>query len=605
MTIPMSKKSNKILEETVPNTLHQLFMEQVKLTPDNIAIQYEGTPLTYSELDQKSNILAHKLKHCGVGPECVVGLMSYRSLDMITGILAILKAGGAYLPLDPDYPQDRLSYLVSDSQARIILCQRGLEQKFFQSDISFMFLDEQVSYKESQPQEKHEDIYSQSNNLAYIIYTSGSTGTPKGVMIEHKAIVNTITWRKNFYKMSSSDVVLQLPSISFDSSVEDIFTTLLSGAKLLLISQNQRLNIKYLQKLISDEKVSHFLSVPSFYQELLGEKFDLLSNMRFITIAGEDFTPHLVEEHYLKLPNVLLYNEYGPTENSVCSTCYFFDRDKEIKLVSIGKPIDNTNVYILDANFNQVKNGEVGEIFLAGTGLARGYLNNPKLTNERFILNPNGDGQRLYRTGDLAMQLHDGNIKYLGREDDQVKIRGFRIELKEIEYQLLKSGLVKNAFVTMKTDASRNKQLIAYVVADQIQSDALILMLRSTFPEYMIPNKFVYLDAVPLTPNGKVNAQALPDPFVSYQPVKDPTANVIQKKLEVILSNITSSAIDLNENNINRDIKYFGVDSLSFIKLLVEIELNFGFEFDYEDLVSSTITVSDLLSVIESNIAGD
>ncbi|WP_148505320.1 AMP-binding protein [Paenibacillus beijingensis] len=211
----------------------------------------------------------------------------------------------------------------------------------------------------------------------------------------------------------------------------------------------------------------------------------------------------------------------------------FFDRDKEIKLVSIGKPIDNTNVYILDANFNQVKNGEVGEIFLAGTGLARGYLNNPKLTNERFILNPNGDGQRLYRTGDLAMQLHDGNIKYLGREDDQVKIRGFRIELKEIEYQLLKSGLVKNAFVTMKTDASRNKQLIAYVVADQIQSDALILMLRSTFPEYMIPNKFVYLDAVPLTPNGKVNAQALPDPFVSYQPVKDPTANVIQKSLKL------------------------------------------------------------------------
>ncbi|MCD1258893.1 non-ribosomal peptide synthetase [Paenibacillus athensensis] len=576
-------------------TLHQLFIDQAGRTPDQIAVQFEASTLTYDELHRKSDQLAQQLQQCGVGPESVVGIVCYRSLEMIVGLLAVLKAGGAYVPLDPDYPENRLAFLIADSKPTAILCQKRLRGKIKAPDARVICL-EQAGTAGPAPLVSA----AQPNNLAYLIYTSGSTGVPKGVMIEHQSIVNTIAWRKAYYCMSSVDVVLQLPSISFDSSVADIFTALASGAKLLLINQSQRLNVKYMQKLIADESVTHFLTVPSFYKALLNENSHLLEHMRFVTIAGEDFTPHLVDEHFRKLPQVQLYNEYGPTENSVCSTCYQFQQH-DGNGITIGKPITYTEALVLDTDGNQV--GE-GELYLSGAGLARGYLRNAELTGEKFIAHPFQPGARLYRTGDWVRRLPDGNYKYLGRMDHQIKIRGFRVELKEIEYHMLKSGLVKDAFVTMRVNAEGNKALVAYAVADAAQGGALLAALQANLPEYSIPYHFIYVNELPLTPNGKIDIQSLPTPETRF--LADSSADSFSQKtkLENIIGSMTGRAVRLDPASLHQDLIKLGVDSLAYIKLLVQIENEFGFEFDYGDLMSSAnVTAGDLLSIIERNAA--
>ncbi|MEX3616919.1 non-ribosomal peptide synthetase [Paenibacillus glucanolyticus] len=577
-------------------TLHQEFKSQAKKTPHKIAIKIDNDSMTYKELDSKSDFLASYLRSRGVKTDVIVGLMSVRSLEMIIGILAIMKAGGVYLPLDGDYPTDRITYMIRNSGMKYILCQSDFENNI--SGIEKIALDQ---LDELPPFSEGEHIEYSSRDLAYVIYTSGSTGNPKGVMVEHKSILNTLAWRKSYYSFGEQDVVLQLPSISFDSSIEDIFTALISGASLILLNNAQKLNIKFIEQLITDEKVTHFLTVPSFYKILLTEIHTNLSNLRAITIAGEQFGLHLVEDHYKKLPHVKLYNEYGPAENSVCSSCCLISPDTNE--ISIGKPITNAEMYILDENLQQVLRGEEGELYLSGVGLARGYINNPIETAHRFIQNPINKNQVLYRSGDIAKVNDDGEFIYLGRRDQQVKIRGMRVELQEIEAEIIRSGQVKDAVVCIKENTSGNKILCAYLNAFNGELQKLKMILQDKLPDFMVPQYFEVIDSIPLSLNGKIDYSQLPfleSSFLSINEEQD-TYQSDRVKLIKIIHKVIGSHKNIGDDECTLDIKELGVDSLSFITLLVNIEDEFNFEFDYNFMNYKSVSINDILAIIESN----
>ncbi len=485
-------------------TIHRMFEKQVERTPDKIAAVYGEKSLTYRELNKKANQLAGVLRSKGVSTDSIVAIIIEKSLEMIVGILGILKAGGAYLPIDPDYPRDRIRYMLDDSKAEIIITNHEIG--------NIGGIDSEILYIEDEL--KHD--YSCDNvvydwnekNLAYVIYTSGSTGKPKGVMVEHGAIVNTLQWSMENYALCETDVVLQITSFAFDSSIEDIFSTLITGGKLLLLNHEERTNVEYLKEKIQNEKVTHFLTVPSLYALLISEKTECLQGLRFVTIGGEACTRKMLEQHFSKLKSTRLFNEYGPTENSVSSTIYEI---KEAETdVLIGKPISNTKCYIVDQYNNLLPIGIPGELCVSGKGLARGYLYRQELTSEKFINNPFESGTRMYRTGDMARWLSDGNIELIGRIDQQVKVRGYRIELEEIEIKLLNYEAVKEAVVTSKDDNNGNKYLCAYVVAEkELTVSELRGHLSKALPDYMIPSYFIQLEKLPLTPNGKVDRTAL------------------------------------------------------------------------------------------------
>ncbi|QUI24145.1 non-ribosomal peptide synthase/polyketide synthase [Vallitalea pronyensis] len=488
-------------------TVKKLFEEQVERTPENIAVVFGKEQLTYIVLNEKANQLARMLREKGVKAESLVGIMVERSVEMIIGILGILKAGGAYLPIDPEYPMERIGYMMKDSHAEIILSQGNLIHNIKSEGDIIDILNKKIYTGDT----SNLETVSDAKNLAYIIYTSGSTGKPKGVMIENKSIMNTLCWRKAHYQFNNKDTVLQMPSFAFDSSVEDIFTALISGAKLVLIKQEERLNIRYLKEVIRENNVTHFLAVPSLYKALIEEIDAEIETVRVITLAGESFTKNVVGQHYKKVPHIRLINEYGPTENSVCTSYFEFTKDSQEVL--IGKPIANTIVYILDKNNHLVPVGAKGELCISGAGLARGYLHRPEITKEKFVDNPFIPGDRMYKTGDLARWLPDGNIEFLGRIDHQVKIRGYRIELGEIEAQLIKHEEIKEAVVVAKEDVSSNKYLCGYIVAKgELKIQKIRKHLSKELPDYMIPTSYVIIEKMPLTPNGKIDRKALPEP---------------------------------------------------------------------------------------------
>ncbi|WP_432408908.1 amino acid adenylation domain-containing protein [Wukongibacter sp. M2B1] len=528
-------------------TIHELFEEQVEKSPDNIALIFEDKEVTYRELNERSNQLARVLRKRGVGPETIVGIMVERSIEMIVGILGILKSGGAYLPIDPEYPEERIEFILEDSAVNILLTQKSTSNQL-------SYRGEILQFKNGMEYEEVDssslEIINRSNNLAYIIYTSGSTGNPKGVMIEHRTIINTLLWRKNYYIFNQDDTILQIPSFSFDSSIEDIFTPLISGSKVIMISQDQRFNIHYLKEVIVKNKITHFLITPVLYKAFLEEAPRSLNGLRIVTVAGDSFTEEFVKRHFEKLKNVRLVNEYGPTENSVCSTVYEFNKnDTEVK---IGKPINNVKCYILDESKNLSPTKISGELCIGGDGLARGYLNREELTAEKFVENPFVPGERMYRTGDLARWLPDGNIEFLGRIDHQVKIRGFRIEPGEIEAQLLKHGSVKEAVVIDRKGKDNDKYLCAYIVSEEeISVSDLRKHLSKELPEYMVPSYFVQLEKISLTPNGKIDRRSLPLPEgnISTGVEYEAPSSITEEKLVEIWKEILGiEKIGINDN---------------------------------------------------------
>ena len=496
-------------------TLHQLLEEQVERTPNNIAVVFEEKKLTYRQLNEKANRLARTLREKGVKPDSIVGIMVERSLEMIVGIMGILKAGGAYLPIDPEYPEHRIKYMLEDSKTKILLTQGMLSNKSVFEGI-IIDLDEEKEYADNTEDLENRNL---EHDLAYVIYTSGSTGKPKGVMIEHGSVINTLCSLQEYYPLLQEDSYLLKTNYTFDVSVSEIFTWILCGSKLVIIPKGEEKEVKQIIKAINKNKVTHINFTPSMlkaFVNLIEEKNkEELKSLKYIFSAGEAIQKETVKVTKEKLSFVQLENLYGPTEATVYATKYSINNlDSEV--IPIGKPINNTKCFILDGKNSAVPIGVVGELFLGGAGLARGYLNKSELTLEKFIENPFDLGTLMYRTGDLARWLPDGNIEFLGRIDHQVKIRGFRIELGEIENQLLNYKAIKEAVVIDREDKEGDKYLCAYIVCNtKVIVSELRQHLLKNLPEYMVPSYFIPLEKMPLNSNGKIDRRALPEPYGS------------------------------------------------------------------------------------------
>lgn len=534
--------------------IHQLFEAQVARTPDSIALIFDERRLTYSELNSQANQLAHYLRAVGVGPEVRVGLCVERSVEMIVGILGILKAGGAYVPLDPAYPRERQAFMLEDSQAQILLTQQRLVTDLNQHSLRTICLDtdwNQISHgMTSDPTPG-----SLPENLAYVIYTSGSTGRPKGVAIEHRATVAFLSWAISVFSPEKLKGVLASTSVCFDLSVYEIFAPLSCGGSMIVTE-----NILHLPSLPAANEVSLINTVPSVISELLRSN-GIPRSVRTINLAGEPLKTTLVRQLY-ELDTVSeVFDLYGPSEDTTYST--FALRNPE--RATIGRPISNTQAYILDPDQHLVPIGVPGELHLGGAGLARGYLNRPELTAEKFVRNPFSSvpGARLYKTGDLARYLRTGEIEYLGRMDNQVKIRGLRIELGEIESVISQSPAVRENVVIVREDQPGDKRLVAYVVLNEL-STARISELRTSLeqkvPAYMVPSAFVELDRLPLTPNGKVDRKALPPPdrtelqrarFVAPRDeIESKLAKLWERVLDTAPVGVTDSFFDLGGNSL-------------------------------------------------------
>ncbi|WP_258169736.1 non-ribosomal peptide synthetase [Nostoc sp. 'Peltigera membranacea cyanobiont' N6] len=525
--------------------IHQLFEEQSLRTPEAVAVVFENQQLTYHELNCRANQLAHYLRSNGVGADVLVGICVERSLEMLVGLLGILKAGGAYVPLDPEYPQDRLKFMLEDAQVPVLISQQRLLDRLPEYQGKLICLDEVWSEILQNKQNNPIEVVTPTD-LANVIYTSGSTGKPKGVMVEHSGLCNLAQAQIQAFGLDGDSRVLQFASFSFDACISEILMALGSGARLYLGTKDSIMPGMPLIERLKNDAITHVTLPPSALAILPVEE---LSTLQAIVVAGEACPVELMRQ-WSKGRN--FFNAYGPTEASVCAAiakCTPLDQK-----TSIGRPIDNTQIYILDQNLQPVPVGVPGELHIGGAGLARGYLNRSELTQEKFIPNPFNNSKfkiqnsKLYKTGDLARYLPDGNIEYLGRIDNQVKIRGFRIELGEIEAALSQHPHVQASCVIAREDNRGDKRLVAYIVLQPEQTPTvqeLRSFLKERLPEYMVPSAIVLLESLPVTPNGKIDRRALPAPEPSSEsrdkyvaprtPIEEILALIWQQVLKVEL----------------------------------------------------------------------
>ncbi|MBT6045458.1 MAG: amino acid adenylation domain-containing protein, partial [Candidatus Scalindua sp.] len=481
--------------------IHELFEAQAEKTPDAVALVFEQQQVTYRELNTRANQLAHYLQSMGVGPEVLVGICLERSMEMVVGMLGILKVGGAYLPLDPEYPKERLAFMVEDAQVRVVVSQLSIKERLPETEVLCLDCEDE---RLSQLDTRNPSIRVGSGNLAYVMYTSGSTGKPKGVAIEHNSAMALMAWSKKVFTLEELNGVLASTSISFDISVFEIFLPLTVGGRIILVE-----NALQLANIDGEIKVTLVNTVPSVISELVNMK-NIPASVQVVNLAGEALKNKLVQKIYQFDSVKKVYNLYGPSEDTTYSTFALMKKEgKDVPV--IGHPIDNTQIFILDNSCRPVPVGIPGELCIGGAGLARGYFNRPELTAERFISNPFGDaGTRLYKTGDLARFLPDGNIEFLGRIDNQVKIRGFRIELGEIEAVLGQHPSVQDNAVLVHDASAADKRIVAYIISDQnFDTKELRAYLKIILPDYMIPSAFVTIEKLPLTPNGKIDRTAL------------------------------------------------------------------------------------------------
>jgi len=558
-------------EYPVDRCIHQLFEAQVERTPDTVAVIFEDAQLTYRQLNQLANQLAHHLQQLGVGPEVLVGLCIERSLEMVVGILGILKAGGAYVPLDPAHPQDRLVFMLQDAQVSVLLTQQGLAERLLQHTVNVFYLD---TGWEGIAQECDQNLTSRatSENLAYVIYTSGSTGRPKGVAIAHRSTVAFIHWALGVFTPEELAGVLASTSICFDLSVFELFVPLCGGGTVILAE-----NVLHLPHLATSKQVTLINTVPSAMAELMCSG-SLPASVRTVNLAGEPLHNTLVQQLYQQDTVRRVFNLYGPTEVTTYSIYTLVE--KEEREPSIGRPIANSQVYILDSHLQPIPIGVVGELYLGGDGLARGYLDRPGLTAERFIPNPfsRRPSARLYKSGDLARYQLSGNIEFLGRIDHQVKIRGVRIELGEIEMTLIQHPEVSETVVVAWEDTLGDKRLVAYVMPVQGRRPAiedLRSFLKEKLPESMVPSSFVLLDTLPLTPNGKIDRRVLPAPQ-SAKRTEEETSVAPTLPAHYQLIKIWEELLDARPIGIRDNFFYLGGHSFLAARLSARIEQVFG-----------------------------
>jgi amino acid adenylation domain-containing protein len=591
--------------------VHELFERQARLTPDAVALEFEGERLTYHELDAQTNQLAHYLRRRGVGPETPVGVMMERSVKLIVGVLAILKAGGAYVPLDADYPAERLRHMVEDSGARMVLTQgqpRGAAE--WGAGVEFVGVGEEwerIALESSARVESGADV----DNLCYVIYTSGSTGQPKGVAMEHGALFNLLSWQLASWTREGSARTLQFASISFDVSFQEILSTLGSGGTLVLIRDEARRDVERLLEFISRERIERlFLPYVAlrYLAEAAASRGSVPLSLREIITAGEAL--HLTEgiKNFLRgLGGCTLHNEYGPTETHAATGHMIWNPDESPGVLPpIGRPIWNATGYILDESGEPVPIGVAGELYIGGSGLARGYLNRPALTAERFMPDPFcvEPGARLYRTGDVARYLEGGDIEFLGRADGQVKIRGFRVELGEVEAALRAQAGVRQAAVVARERGQGDRQIVAYVVAEGVVTAGEVLSgLRERMPEYMVPSAVVFLDTLPLTPSGKVDRRALPEPEWGGASEEEYVAP--QTGIEQEVAGIWQEVLGVDRVGAHSNFFELGGHSLLAAQVVARMRELFGVELPLRLLFESPTVAEQAAAIEQTKRAGE
>jgi amino acid adenylation domain-containing protein/thioester reductase-like protein len=603
--------------------IHQLFEEQVQRTPDAVAAVFGQEQVTYGELNSRANKLARHLRRLGVGPEVLVGLCVERSIEMVVGLLGILKAGGAYVPLDPTYPKDRLAYMLADSQAPVLVTQERSISGLFDGGadakgVQVIYLGREWATIEGESGTNldQEEVGVTPENVAYTIYTSGSTGLPKGVLVPHRGLCNVITEKIRTYGVQPDSRVLQFVAFSFDVSVAEVFTTLVAGARLTLSAADDLLPGPPLVKLLKEQEVTTILMPPSVLNSLPDAD---LPALRSIVVGGENCSAEVVARW---APGRRFFNTYGPTEATICNTIVECVPDG--RKPPIGRQIANTWIYLLDRYGQPVPAGVAGELHIGGAGLARGYHRRPDLTAERFVPNPfasaeyrvpstelisqsefstpHSVGARLYKTGDLARYLPDGSIEFLGRRDHQVKIRGFRVEIGEIEVALSAHPTVREGVVVAREDVPGSKRLVAYVVpepGEECVAGDLRAYLRGQLPDYMVPSAYVQLEALPSSPNGKVDRGALPAPTTGRVEAGD-AFDTPGTPVEKGLAEIWADVLNLPPEQIGVQDSFFelGGHSLLVTQVMTRISSAFGVDLPLRSIFEEP-TVAGLARMIE------
>jgi len=619
------------IDHPLDRCLHEHFQAQVERTPDAVAVTCEDQDLTYRELNRRANRLARRLRTVGVGPEVRVGLCMERSLDLVIGMLGVLKAGGAYVPLDPGYPLERLAFMLQDCRAPVLLTQQRLAQRLGgpADTLSSSDGDGQASAKEALPARPlvicldadQETVARQSGqdlprlatpeSPAYVLYTSGSTGRPKGAVVPHRAITNHMFWMQRDYPVGDADHVLQKTPISFDASIWEFYAPLLTGGRLVLARPNEHQDSGSLVRTLAEKEITVLQVVPSQLGMLLSERaFDAGLPLRRVFCGGGVLTVEL-EESLFRRSSADLVNLYGPTEATIEVLAWTCRRDEQRSKIPIGgRPIDNARVYLLDERLAPVPTGVPGELCIGGVPLARGYLDQPGLTAERFLPDPFAPaGQtemRLYRTGDRARRLADGTIEFLGRIDHQVKLRGFRIELGEIEAVLRQHADVREAVAVVREDVAGDQRLVAYVVTHDGATPSVSQWrehLRRRLPDYMVPGTFVTLERLPLAPNGKVDRRALPQPDAARPDLK---AELVLPRtpVESRLAEIWSELLGVDPIGVHDNFFELGGHSLLATQVVSRVRESFGAELSLVSFFETPV-IAELAAKVVRKGPGD
>lgn len=582
----------------------RLFEQQVVRTPDNVAVVDEVEQLTYQELNNRANQLAHLLRQCGVGPESLVGVCLERSAGMVVALLAVLKAGGAYVPLDPQYPSERLSFMLDDSELRIVITQQHLAKSIPQNDALVICIDSDRGVIAARGTTNPE-VNVEPENLAYLIYTSGSTGKPKAVQISQRALVNFLHSMRTQPGIDESDVLLSVTTLSFDIAGLEIYLPLMVGARLVMASHDTARDTRLLAKLLDDCEATFMQATPTTWRMLVDSGWQGREKLKMLC-GGEAVSGELAQR--LRQRGGELWNMYGPTETTIWSSIY--NVGEPGPTVPIGAPIANTNIYILDKSLRLMPAGAIGEIYIGGEGLARGYLGRVETTAQTFIPDAHSGerGARLYRTGDVGRYLSDGNIEYLGRADHQVKVRGFRIELGEIEAILRRQEIVRDAVVLVREDAPGDKRIVAYLVLDETNDDLpaaveLRKALSQKLPEYMIPSAFVEMAALPLTPNGKVDRRALVAPDQSRRASSNEYV-APRTPAEETVAAICGELLGLERVGVHDNFFELGGHSLMAMQAVSRVREAFQVEVTLPELFENP-TVAQLAATIEQASSED
>jgi amino acid adenylation domain-containing protein len=568
-----------------PQTIHGLFEAQVRKTPDAVALVYRDTFVTYEDLNRRANHVARRLRDHGVGKDYLVGLYLDRSIELLVGLLGILKAGGAYVPLDPVYPEERVDFILRDSGLNLVVTCQNLQHQIEGNGVNLVLADE-PEYEQNNDTESDLEDVTGAEGLAYVIYTSGSTGQPKGVMVTHRNVVRLFQSTAEWFGFDSEDVWTMFHSYAFDFSVWEMWGALFHGGRLVIVPQEIARSPEEFHRLVEKEKITVLCQIPYvFYQmmkidEQIAEKS--LASLRYIIFGGEALNFQQLRSWYARHDEnqPRLINMYGITETTVHVTYRPLSRaDTEDSIGSmIGKPIPDLMVYIMDENLKPVPEGEVGELFVGGEGLARGYLDRPDLDRQRFIQNAfSVTEERLYRTGDLVRLLPDGDMEYIGRQDDQVKIRGFRIEPGEVEAVLESYPGIQEAAVVAQEIRQEEKQLVAFFTTkgkNAPEASELRQFLMDRLPLHMVPSRFILLEELPVTPSGKVDRRALKvDPFQVAQ-VREYTAP--RTTVEETLARFWSEMLCVSRVSIHDNFFELGGHSLLVLRFIARVRDAFG-----------------------------